>query len=50
MKDYIEERAIGIASYIIDHNATVRQTAKAFGISKSMVHAVVTIRNGMQTR
>ncbi|WP_418872945.1 sporulation transcriptional regulator SpoIIID, partial [Waltera sp.] len=28
MKDYIEERAIGIANYIIDHNATVRQTAK----------------------
>ena len=38
MKDYIEERAIGIAGYIIDHNATVRQTAKAFGISKSTVH------------
>ena len=32
MKDYIEERAITIAIYIIDHNATVRQTAKAFGI------------------
>ena len=42
-KDYIEERAIGIAGYIIDHNATVRQTAKAFGISKSTVHVVVTI-------
>ena len=41
MKDYIEERAIGIAGYIIDHNATVRQTAKAFGISKSTVHVVV---------
>ena len=45
MKDYIEERAIGIAGYIIDHNATVRQTAKAFGISKSTVHADVTIQN-----
>ena len=45
MKDYIEERAIGIANYIIDHNATVRQTAKTFGISKSTVHAVVTIQN-----
>ena len=43
LKDYIEERAIGIAGYIIDHNATVRQTAKAFGISKSTVHAEVTI-------
>lgn len=46
MKDYIEERAITIANYIIDHNATVRQTAKAFGVSKSTVHAVVTIQNG----
>ena len=38
MKDYIEERAVAIANYIIDHNATVRQTAKRFGISKSTVH------------
>ena len=38
MKDYIEERAIRIANYIIDENATVRQTAKRFGISKSTVH------------
>ena len=44
MKDYIEERAITIAIYIIDHNATVRQTAKAFGISKSTVHKDVTDR------
>ena len=44
MKDYIEERAIGIANYIIDHNATVRQTAKAFGISKSTVHKDVAQR------
>lgn len=42
MKDYIEERAVHIANYIIENNATVRQTAKAFGISKSTVHAVVT--------
>ena len=38
MKDYIEERAIRIASYIIETNATVRQAAKAFGVSKSTVH------------
>lgn len=44
MKDYIEERAIEIANYIIDHNATVRQTAKKFGISKSTVHKDVTDR------
>ena len=44
MKDYIEERAVGIASYIIENNATVRQTAKQFGISKSTVHKDVTER------
>ena len=44
MKDYIEERAMGIATYIIENNATVRQTAKAFGVSKSTVHKDVTDR------
>ncbi len=44
MKDYIEERAVEIAYYIIEHNATVRQTAKEFGISKSTVHKDVTER------
>ena len=44
MKEYIEERAIAIANYIIDHNATVRQTARRFGISKSTVHKDVTDR------
>ena len=38
MKDYIEERAVEIANYIIENNATVRQTAKQFRISKSTVH------------
>ena len=44
MKDYIEERAVSIANYIIENNATVRQTAKAFGVSKSTVHKDVTDR------
>ncbi|MBE5872496.1 MAG: sporulation transcriptional regulator SpoIIID [Lachnospiraceae bacterium] len=44
MKDYIEERAINIANYIIEYNATVRQTAKKFGVSKSTVHKDVTER------
>ena len=44
MKSYIEERAVEIAKYIIDNNATVRQTAKQFGISKSTVHKAVTER------
>ena len=38
MKKYIEERAVEVASYIIENNATVRQAAKQFGISKSTVH------------
>ena len=44
MKEYIEERAVAIANYIINCNATVRQTAKKFGISKSTVHKDVTDR------
>lgn len=42
MREYIEERAVEIANYIIENNATVRQTAKQFRISKSTVHMVVT--------
>ncbi len=38
MKDYIEERAVEIAGYIVETKATVRQAAKKFGISKSTVH------------
>lgn len=38
MKNYIEERVLEIARYIIDNNATVRSTAKVFNVSKSTVH------------
>lgn len=44
MKEYIEARALRLADYIIENNATVRQTAKKFGISKSTVHKDVTDR------
>lgn len=44
MKIYIEERAIELAHYIIDNNATVRQAAKRMGVSKSTVHKDVTTR------
>lgn len=44
MKDYIEERAVEIAGYIIETNATVRQAAKKFGISKSTTHKDCTER------
>jgi putative DeoR family transcriptional regulator (stage III sporulation protein D) len=34
----IEQRARDLALYIIEHNATVRDAAKHFGVSKSTVH------------
>lgn len=44
MREYIEERALQIGQYIIESNATVRQAAKRFGVSKSTVHKDVTER------
>ncbi len=44
MKAYIEERAMEIGAYIINSNATVRQTARKFGVSKSTVHKDVSER------
>ena len=38
MKDYIEERVLALAEYIISTNATVRSAAKQFKVSKSTVH------------
>ena len=44
MKDYIEERVLELAHYIINTNSTVRSTAKKFRVSKSTVHKDVTER------
>lgn len=44
MKDYIEERALEIADYIINRKSTVRAATKAFGVSKTTVHRDVTER------
>lgn len=44
MKEYIEDRVLELAQYIIDNNATVRSTAKVFNISKSTVHKDITER------
>ena len=44
LKDYIEQRAVEIANYIIENKATVRQAARRFGISKSTVHKDVSER------
>ena len=38
MKGNIEERAQALAIYMIEHKATVRAAARAFGVSKSTVH------------
>ena len=62
MKDYIEERAINIANYIIDNNATVhkdvtdrlmqinpalaKEARKVLDVNKSERH----IRGGLATR
>ena len=46
LKGNIEERAQELALYIVENQATVRAAAQKFGISKSTVHTVVTIRVG----
>lgn len=44
MRDYIRERVVAVAKYILDSKATVRETARVFGVSKSTVHKDVTER------
>lgn len=44
MKGNPEERCVALGIYIMETGATVRSTAKAFGISKSTVHKDVTMR------
>lgn len=39
-----EERCEALARYVIENRATVRETALAFGISKSTVHKDITER------
>ena len=44
MKGIPEDRALMLGQYIVEHGATVRSTAAAFGFSKSLVHKDVTER------
>lgn len=44
MRDYILERVLDVSYYIVENQATVRQTARKFGVSKSTVHKDVTER------
>lgn len=40
----IEKRAIAFGEYILKNNATIRQTAQAFKVSKSTVHSDVSYK------
>ena len=42
MKGILEDRALRLGEYIIEHHSTVRDTAAVFGVSKSTVHKDIT--------
>lgn len=44
MSTLVDERAVELGEYIVENKATVRATAKKFGISKSTVHTDVSER------
>lgn len=44
MKDYIEERVLELARYIVETGSTVRSAAQKFKVSKSTVHKDITER------
>lgn len=44
MKEYIEERCVEIANYIVNTRCTVRAAANHFRLSKSTIHKDVTAR------
>lgn len=44
MQNYILERVEEVANYIVETQATLRQTAKVFLISKSTAHTDMTVR------
>lgn len=40
----IYERAVSIGNYVVENNATVREAARVFNVSKSTVHKDITER------
>lgn len=44
MQEYIQKRVLDICAYIMDTQATVRQAAQVFQVSKSTVHKDMTER------
>ena len=46
--DYIRERVIAEANYLVENQTTVRATARAYNVSKSTVYKDVTLQNGLR--
>lgn len=44
MQEYIQRRVLEVSAYILDTQATVRQAASVFKVSKSTVHKDMTER------
>lgn len=44
LNEYISERVISEANYIVEKQTTIRATARAYNVSKSTVHIDVTKR------
>lgn len=44
MQEYIRKRVVEICNFILESQATVRQAAGVFGVSKSTVHKDMTDR------
>lgn len=44
MQEYIQKRVLELCSYILETQATVRQAAQVFNVSKSTVHKDMTER------
>lgn len=44
LNDYISERTISEANYIVEKQTTIRATARAYNVSKSTVYVDVTKR------
>lgn len=44
MREYIRRRVLEVTDHILETQATVRQTARLFNVSKSTVHKDVTER------
>ena len=44
LREDISQRAVELALYIIENDATVRDAARRFGVSKSTVHKDITER------